>query len=179
MVGLDLVESKLEPTRAVYSQEIPAGEPWIHPLRKGQYFRIVDLHDEFLDHRALVGDLDVRAEALRFEIAKLKSAPIQLKSAAELGSAGVDDLWGSEPAWRANDVHRLHCAHRAQADAGIVDREFDEIRTCYIGREARRRRNGIREKRLAAGGSLSELPRIAERSGAEAVVRSDGRAQVH
>src|SRR5438105_504370 len=44
MVGLDLVESKLEPTRAVYSQEIPAGEPWIHPLRKGQYFRIVDLH---------------------------------------------------------------------------------------------------------------------------------------
>src|SRR6266478_5616548 len=44
MVGLDLVESKFEPTRAVYSQEIPAGEPWIHPLRKGQYFRIVDLH---------------------------------------------------------------------------------------------------------------------------------------
>src|SRR6266699_2301160 len=44
MVGINLVESKFEPTRAVYSQEIPAGEPWIYPLRKGQYFRIVDLH---------------------------------------------------------------------------------------------------------------------------------------
>src|SRR6266436_1456513 len=44
MVGLDLVESKFEPTRAVYSQEIPAGEPWIHEIRAGQYFRIVELH---------------------------------------------------------------------------------------------------------------------------------------
>src|SRR5437016_8527885 len=44
MVGISLIESKFEPTRAVYSHEIPAGEPWIHPLRKGQYFRMVDLH---------------------------------------------------------------------------------------------------------------------------------------
>src|SRR5436189_2940082 len=44
MVGISLIESKFAPTRAVYSHEIPAGEPWIHPLSKGQYFRIVDLH---------------------------------------------------------------------------------------------------------------------------------------
>ena len=44
MSGINLVESKLDPAKAVYSQVIPAGEPWIHALRKGQYFRIVDLH---------------------------------------------------------------------------------------------------------------------------------------
>src|SRR6266478_8317623 len=44
MSGLNLVESNLDPTKAIYSQVIPAGEPWIHALKKGQYFRIVDLH---------------------------------------------------------------------------------------------------------------------------------------
>src|SRR6266478_9796418 len=44
MNGINLVERKLDPAKAVYSHEIPAGEPWIYPLRKGQYFRIVDLH---------------------------------------------------------------------------------------------------------------------------------------
>src|SRR4030088_380179 len=44
MSGLNLVESKLDPAKAIYSQVIPAGEPWIHALKKGQYFRIVDLH---------------------------------------------------------------------------------------------------------------------------------------
>jgi len=44
MGGMNLVESKLDPTEANYSYEILAGEPWIHPVRKGQYFRIVDLH---------------------------------------------------------------------------------------------------------------------------------------
>src|SRR6202165_5481120 len=44
MSGINLVESKLDPANAVYSQVIPAGDPWIHALRKGQYFRIVDLH---------------------------------------------------------------------------------------------------------------------------------------
>jgi len=41
MSGLNLVESNLDPTKAIYSQVIPAGEPWIHALKKGQYFRIV------------------------------------------------------------------------------------------------------------------------------------------
>lgn len=36
--------SELDPGKAVYSADIPAGEFWIHELRKGQYFRIVDLH---------------------------------------------------------------------------------------------------------------------------------------
>jgi urea carboxylase-associated protein 1 len=44
MSGMNLVESQLDPANAIYSHEILAGEPWIHPVRKGQYFRIVDLH---------------------------------------------------------------------------------------------------------------------------------------
>jgi uncharacterized protein len=39
-----LVESKLEPGAAIYRHVIPAGDPWIHEIRRGQYFRIVDLH---------------------------------------------------------------------------------------------------------------------------------------
>lgn len=43
MTAITLVESKLDPTLAVYSKDIPAGEAWIHEIRKGQVFRIVDL----------------------------------------------------------------------------------------------------------------------------------------
>ena len=43
MSGINLVESKLDPAKAIYSQVIPAGEPWIHAVKKGQHFRIVDL----------------------------------------------------------------------------------------------------------------------------------------
>jgi len=39
-----MVESTLDPRDAVYRQVVPAGEPWIHEITKGQYFRIVDLH---------------------------------------------------------------------------------------------------------------------------------------
>jgi urea carboxylase-associated protein 1 len=44
MSATNLVESKLDPAKAIYSQVIPAGEPWIHALKNGQHFRIVDLH---------------------------------------------------------------------------------------------------------------------------------------
>ena len=43
MSGTRIVESQLNPADAVYSQEIPAGEPWVHEIRRGQIFRIVDL----------------------------------------------------------------------------------------------------------------------------------------
>jgi uncharacterized protein len=38
------VESNLAIKDAVFSTEILAGDPWIHELKKGQYFRILDLH---------------------------------------------------------------------------------------------------------------------------------------
>jgi urea carboxylase-associated protein 1 len=41
---MKLTPSKLETSHANYTTEVPAGEPWIHELRKGQYLRIVDLH---------------------------------------------------------------------------------------------------------------------------------------
>jgi urea carboxylase-associated protein 1 len=40
---MSLVESPLNPADAVYRHVVPAGEPWIHEIRKGQFFRIVDL----------------------------------------------------------------------------------------------------------------------------------------
>ena len=39
-----LVESKLDPAHAIHRHVIPAGEPWVHEIAKGQYLRIVDLH---------------------------------------------------------------------------------------------------------------------------------------
>src|ERR1700694_4766298 len=44
MSGIRIVESVLDPADAVYRFVIPAGEPWLHEIRQGQYFRIVDLH---------------------------------------------------------------------------------------------------------------------------------------
>lgn len=38
-----LVESTRDPAYAIYRHVIPAGEPWIREISKGQYFRIVDL----------------------------------------------------------------------------------------------------------------------------------------
>jgi len=43
MSGARLVESALDLNHAVYRHVIPAGEPWIYELRRGQYFRILDL----------------------------------------------------------------------------------------------------------------------------------------
>ena len=44
VTGKNFVESKLDLFKAMYRNVIPAGEPWIHEVAKGQYFRIVDLH---------------------------------------------------------------------------------------------------------------------------------------
>ncbi|HEV8393117.1 MAG TPA: urea amidolyase associated protein UAAP2 [Vicinamibacterales bacterium] len=38
-----LTESALDATTAVYVATVPAGEPWMHQIRKGQTFRILDL----------------------------------------------------------------------------------------------------------------------------------------
>jgi hypothetical protein len=38
-----IVESRLDPAHAVYRQVVPAGEPWMGEVKRGQTFRIVDL----------------------------------------------------------------------------------------------------------------------------------------
>jgi urea carboxylase-associated protein 1 len=38
-----LTPSILDPANAVHDEIVPAGEPWLHPIRKGQTFRILDL----------------------------------------------------------------------------------------------------------------------------------------
>jgi urea carboxylase-associated protein 1 len=38
-----LIESPLEAATAAYDAVVPAGEPWIHHVREGQYLRIVDV----------------------------------------------------------------------------------------------------------------------------------------
>jgi urea carboxylase-associated protein 1 len=38
-----LTESTLDPSKAVYVATVDAGEPWMHEIRKGQTFRILDL----------------------------------------------------------------------------------------------------------------------------------------
>ncbi len=38
-----LVESKLDSTQAALREVVPAGDPWIHLVKKGEVFRIVDL----------------------------------------------------------------------------------------------------------------------------------------
>jgi urea carboxylase-associated protein 1 len=43
MSAENLVESKLDPERAVVEEVCPAGEPWVKLLMQGQVFRIVDM----------------------------------------------------------------------------------------------------------------------------------------
>lgn len=43
MPVLNYVESPLKAAAAVYDRVIPAGDGWMHPVRKGQTLRIVDL----------------------------------------------------------------------------------------------------------------------------------------
>jgi uncharacterized protein len=43
MSTFNLVESPLDPKSAVYDAIVNAGDPWIHEIRKGQVFRILDL----------------------------------------------------------------------------------------------------------------------------------------
>ena len=38
-----LVESPLDPADAIYREVVPAGEPWMRVVKKGQVFRILDL----------------------------------------------------------------------------------------------------------------------------------------
>ncbi len=40
---ITLTESTLDPARAIYRHTVLAGDPWVHVVRKGQTFRIVDL----------------------------------------------------------------------------------------------------------------------------------------
>jgi urea carboxylase-associated protein 1 len=42
-MGVRLVESSLDPARAVRSEVVPAGEPWLGRIDRGQTLRIVDL----------------------------------------------------------------------------------------------------------------------------------------
>ncbi|MCC3751448.1 MAG: urea carboxylase-associated family protein [Halorhodospira halophila] len=43
MTGMNLVESPLDPCDALSRVTVPAGEPWLGELRRGQTLRIVDL----------------------------------------------------------------------------------------------------------------------------------------
>jgi len=43
MTTLHYVVSSLDPAAATYTAVIPAGEPWLHPVRRGQTLRILDL----------------------------------------------------------------------------------------------------------------------------------------
>jgi urea carboxylase-associated protein 1 len=42
-VTAPLVESPLQPATAVHDEVLPAGEPWVHLVKRGQVFRVVDL----------------------------------------------------------------------------------------------------------------------------------------
>src|SRR5271166_6899658 len=43
MSTLNYTESKLQPEHAVYDCTLPSGEGWMHEIKTGQTFRIVDL----------------------------------------------------------------------------------------------------------------------------------------
>lgn len=43
MTAIRIVESALDPATAIHNATLPAGEPWLHAVKRGQTLRIVDL----------------------------------------------------------------------------------------------------------------------------------------
>lgn len=43
MTGINLIASTLDPEDAIHRATVPAGEPWLHELHRGQTLRILDL----------------------------------------------------------------------------------------------------------------------------------------
>ncbi|MGD9710430.1 MAG: DUF1989 domain-containing protein, partial [Halothiobacillaceae bacterium] len=43
MSTFNLVESPFDPNTAVYDAVVNAGDPWLHEIKKGQVFRILDI----------------------------------------------------------------------------------------------------------------------------------------
>lgn len=43
MTAIRIVESALDPAAAAHNATLPAGEPWLHAVKRGQTLRIVDL----------------------------------------------------------------------------------------------------------------------------------------
>lgn len=43
VLATKLVESGLDPAKAIYRHVVPAGEPWLHEIKRGQILRILDL----------------------------------------------------------------------------------------------------------------------------------------
>ena len=67
MNAMQIVKSKLDPADAIYSSVIPAGEPWMRVIGKGQYFRIVDLRGNQAVDTLFYGYVDGRPDpALRY-----------------------------------------------------------------------------------------------------------------
>lgn len=91
MTGFLSALSALDPKTAVYSEVIPAGESWIHPLAKGQTFRIVDLEgNQAVD--TLFYDAHDHADRYDFQNTIRAQGNIYLTTGTRLMSSGGNAL---------------------------------------------------------------------------------------
>lgn len=91
MSGFLSVSSTLDSADAIYSEVIPAGESWIHPIAKGQTFRIVDLEgNQAVD--TLFYDACDFADRYDFQNTIRAQANIYLTTGSRLMSSGGNVL---------------------------------------------------------------------------------------
>ena len=91
MTGFLSVPSALVPETAIYSEVIPAGESWIHPIAEGQTFRIVDLEgNQAVD--TLFYDAHNYADRYDFQNTIRAQGNIYLSTGSRLMSSGGNVL---------------------------------------------------------------------------------------
>lgn len=91
MTGFVSVPSALSAETALYSEVIPAGESWIHPVAEGQTFRIVDLEgNQAVD--TLFYDAHDRADRYDFQNTIRAQGNIYLTTGSRLMSSGGNVL---------------------------------------------------------------------------------------
>ena len=148
MTELKLTESMLNPADAVYSEIIPAGESWIHPIEKGQTFRIVDLEGNqavdtlFYDARDFADRYDfqntIRAQGKVYLTAgsKLMSSKGHCLLTVTADTCGRHDTLGGACATESNQVRyaldkgHMHACRQSflaallQYDSGLEKRDI-------------------------------------------------------
>ena len=86
-----MIESTLKPESAVYRETISAGDGWIHEIRAGQTFRIVDLKGNQAVDTLFYSARDTEERySAQDTIVGLQIARPALRLIAAMGTRGID-----------------------------------------------------------------------------------------
>ena len=115
MSGAILVESKLDPAKALYREIVLAGDPWIREIKAGQIFRIVDLEGNQAADTLFYNAAD-HADRYSYQDTIREQGNIYLTTGTKLLSTDGHDV----RARAENGRFTLHLADRGQQALALL-----------------------------------------------------------